>query len=72
MRLSADGPDDMAMDMRIDTIVNYGDSLTATGLAGRVPLRLRIAGAPPEGVREGATLRVGWRPQDSVVLADTV
>ena len=48
--------------MAIGVIVNYGDSVLVIGSAGGQRLRMRIAGAQPDAVREGATVTVGWRP----------
>jgi putative spermidine/putrescine transport system ATP-binding protein len=65
LRLVAGGADGLnTLRMRIDTLVNYGDSLLAIGVAGDRPLRLRIAGATPDALREGATVTVGWEPGD--------
>ena len=57
------------LEMRIGTIVNYGDSVLAIGATAGRPLRLRIAGTPPEALREGATVTVGWDPRDGHVVA---
>ena len=55
--------------MEIGVIVNYGDSVLVIGsTAGRL-LRMRIAGAQPEAVREGATVTVGWGPRDAHLIA---
>ena len=51
--------------LAIDTIVNYGDSLLVAGTARGRRLRLRLAGAPPPAIREGATVLVGWGPEDA-------
>jgi putative spermidine/putrescine transport system ATP-binding protein len=53
------------LDMDVDTIVNYGDSVLAIGRVGDRPLRMRIAGTLPEALREGVRLRVGWAPTDA-------
>jgi putative spermidine/putrescine transport system ATP-binding protein len=54
--------------MRIDVVANYGDSVLAIGAVGTQALRLRIAGAPPESVREGATVEVGWGTGDAHLI----
>ena len=53
------------LDMDVDTIVNYGDSVLAIGRVGDRPLRMRIAGTLPEALRESVRLRVGWAPADA-------
>jgi ABC-type Fe3+/spermidine/putrescine transport system ATPase subunit len=55
--------------MSIDVIVNYGDSVLVIGSARGQRLRMRIAGAQPDSVREGATVTVGWRPGDEHLIA---
>ena len=50
-------------------IVNYGDSVLIIGDTGRQRVRIRIAGAQPDAVREGATITVGWRPGDEHLIA---
>ena len=53
--------------IKITVIVNYGDSVLAIGDGGGQVIRVRIAGALPETVREGATVTVGWAPGDESV-----
>jgi len=55
--------------VKIGAIVNYGDSVLIIGDAGRQRVRIRIAGAQPDAVREGATVTVGWRPGDEHLIA---
>jgi putative spermidine/putrescine transport system ATP-binding protein len=55
--------------VKISVIVNYGDSVLIIGDAGRQRIRIRIAGAQPDAVREGATVTVGWRPGDEHLIA---
>jgi putative spermidine/putrescine transport system ATP-binding protein len=55
--------------MKIGVIVNYGDSALIIGDAGGQNVRVRIAGALPEEIREGATVVVGWRPGDEHLIA---
>ncbi|HUA51749.1 MAG TPA: ABC transporter ATP-binding protein [Candidatus Sulfotelmatobacter sp.] len=59
------------LEMRVGTIVNYGDSVLAIGTTAGQPLRVRIAGTPPAALREGATVTVGWEPRDGHVVAHT-
>ncbi len=55
--------------MTIDVIVNYGDSVLVIGSARGQRLRMRIAGAQSNSVRESATVTVGWRPGDEHLIA---
>jgi putative spermidine/putrescine transport system ATP-binding protein len=57
-----------AVEMLIDTIVNYGDSLMVVGRAGKLPLRMRLSGQAPDLV-EGAAIRVGWAPEQAHLIA---
>jgi hypothetical protein len=54
--------------MKIAVIVNYGDSVLVIGDARGHAMRMRLAGTPPETVREGATVTVGWRPGDAHLI----
>jgi len=64
---AADPPNRLAM--RIDVVANYGDSVLAIGAVGTQALRVRIAGAPPESVREGGTVEVGWGATDAHLIS---
>jgi len=55
--------------VKIGVIVNYGDSVLIIGDAGGQNVRIRVAGAPPDEVREGATVSFGWRPGDEHLIA---
>jgi putative spermidine/putrescine transport system ATP-binding protein len=55
--------------LKIGVIVNYGDSALVIGDTGGQSVRVRIAGASPEDIREGATVVVGWRPGDEHLIA---
>ena len=55
--------------MRIEGSVNYGDSVLVMGRAGEIPIRLRLSGSDAMPLREGDTVRVRWRPEDSSLLA---
>src|SRR5437763_382028 len=54
--------------MKIAVIVNYGDSVLVIGDARGHPVRMRLAGAPPEAVREAATVTIGWLPTDAHLI----
>ena len=49
--------------------MNYGDSVLVIGSTRGRLLRMRIAGAQPEAVREGATVTVGWGPRNAHLIA---
>jgi putative spermidine/putrescine transport system ATP-binding protein len=55
--------------VRIEGSVNYGDSVLVMGRAGEIPIRLRLSGSDAMPLREGDTVRVRWRPEDSSLLA---
>jgi putative spermidine/putrescine transport system ATP-binding protein len=70
LQLAADGaalPNRLTI--KIGVIVNYGDSVLIIGDAGGQSVRIRMAGGPPEEVREGATVTFGWRPGDEHLIA---
>ncbi|PYM16307.1 MAG: polyamine ABC transporter ATP-binding protein [Candidatus Rokuibacteriota bacterium] len=54
--------------MKVGVIVNYGDSVLVIGETDGHPLRMRIAGAQPDAIREGATVTVGWGPADAHLI----
>jgi putative spermidine/putrescine transport system ATP-binding protein len=56
------------LSVKIGVIVNYGDSVLVIGDAGVHSVRIRIAGAHPDTIREGATVVVGWRPGDEHLI----
>jgi putative spermidine/putrescine transport system ATP-binding protein len=71
VQLDAPGADSALpnrLTMQIGVIVNYGDSVLVIGSAGSQRLRMRIAGAQPDAVREGATVIVGWKPGDEHLI----
>ena len=55
--------------IKIGVIVNYGDSALVIADAGGHSVRMRIAGALPDTVREGGTVVAGWRPGDEHLIA---
>jgi len=56
------------LSMKVTVIVNYGDSVLVIGDARGQAVRMRIAGAQPEAIREGATATVGWAPGDAHLI----
>jgi putative spermidine/putrescine transport system ATP-binding protein len=73
-RIRLVGPDNAGalpnqLPMVIDTIVNHGDSLLVSGTVRGRRLRVRLAAAQPDAIREGATVTVGWEPGDAHLIA---
>jgi putative spermidine/putrescine transport system ATP-binding protein len=54
--------------MRVEVVVNYGDSALVIGAAAGQRLRMRIAGAAADRLREAATVTVGWEPGDAHLI----
>jgi len=54
--------------MKVTVTVNYGDSVLVIGDARGHAVRMRIAGAQPEAIREGAPVTVGWAPDDAHLI----
>ena len=54
--------------IKVTVIVNYGDSVLVIGDAHGHVVRVRIAGALPATVREGATVTVSWNPGDAHLI----
>jgi putative spermidine/putrescine transport system ATP-binding protein len=63
------GGADNPIDLVVDDIINYGDSILVIGKARGLPLRARIVGGDGERLRPGATLALAWAPVDAHVLA---
>src|SRR5262249_54180972 len=63
-----DGADN-AVDLVVDDIINYGDSILVIGKTRGLPLRARLVGGNPERLRPGAALPLAWAPADAHVLA---
>ena len=59
---------DNVFDMTVDDVINYGDSVLAIGKTKGLPLRARLAGAPPETLRRGETIQLTWSAADAHVL----
>ena len=56
------------LSMKVTVTVNYGDSVLVIGDARGHAVRMRIAGAQPEAIREGAPVTVGWAPDDAHLI----
>ncbi|HKD39061.1 MAG TPA: ABC transporter ATP-binding protein, partial [Myxococcaceae bacterium] len=72
LRLRTPGETDAAgnpIDLVVDDVINYGDSILVIGKACGLPLRARIGGGDGERLRPGATLALAWAPADAHVLA---
>ena len=65
IRIAKPGENLTTVPMTVETLVNYGDNVLAIGKAGNQRLRMRIAGASPAELREGATITVGWVPEEA-------
>jgi putative spermidine/putrescine transport system ATP-binding protein len=63
----ADGSDN-PIDLIVDDIINYGDSILVIGKTHGMPLRARLVGGDPAVLRPGATLPLAWAPMDAHVL----
>jgi len=57
--LAAGAAETMA-EMRVETIVNYGDNVLVIGRCGSLELRIRLLGADVADITEGALCRIGW------------
>lgn len=64
VRIAGPGDDLSTVQLTIDTIVDYGDTVLAIGRVGDHPMRMRTVGNPPKSLQEGATLTVGWSPEE--------
>ena len=49
--------------------VNYGDSVLVMGHTGDIRIRLRLAASEAMPLKEGDTVRVRWRAEDSCLLS---
>ena len=57
-----------AVTMKVGVIVNYGESVLVIGEARGHTVRMRIAGAAPAAIREGAIVTVGWELGDAHLI----
>jgi putative spermidine/putrescine transport system ATP-binding protein len=60
---------DNALEMMIDEVINYGDSILVIGRTHGLPLRARIFGSNPDALIRGASISLGWAPADAHILA---
>jgi putative spermidine/putrescine transport system ATP-binding protein len=56
------------IELLVDTVVNYGDSVLAVGSAGTQRLRIRVAGRAPQ-IATGTKIFVGWLPGDAHAIS---
>jgi putative spermidine/putrescine transport system ATP-binding protein len=68
LRLQGTSAADNELDMIVDDVINYGDSILLIGTTGGHPLRARIAGSPTEALRHGARIKLAWSPSDAHIL----
>src|SRR5262244_3205112 len=66
-RGESDGADN-PVDLVVDDIINYGDSILVIGKTHGMPLRARLVGDDAAALRPGATLPLAWAPADAHVL----
>jgi len=59
---------DNIFDMTVDDAINYGDAVLAIGKTKGLPLRARLPGPPPDPLRRGEVIRLGWSATDAHVL----
>ncbi len=72
LRLRGNGaasPEDNELDMMIEEIINYGNSMLVIGKTHDMPLRARITGGEPQLLRRGETVKLYWSPADAHILA---
>jgi putative spermidine/putrescine transport system ATP-binding protein len=65
---AASAATDNAFVMKVDDIINYGDSILAIGKTDGLPLRARIAGGDPDKLQPGTLLRLEWSPADAHII----
>ena len=54
--------------MTIEAVINFGDSILAIGATNGLRLRMRVAGAQTNLVREGTRITVAWSPEDAHMI----
>ena len=62
------GGTDNELEMTVDDIIHYGDSVLAIGKTHGLPLRARVVGGERDTLRGGMTLRLAWAPTDAHIL----
>jgi putative spermidine/putrescine transport system ATP-binding protein len=69
LRHNGTAADANLLEMTVDDIINYGDSVLAIGKARGTPLRARLPGALPDNLQPGSVLQLAWSAADAHVLA---
>jgi len=69
LRHNGTAADANQLEMTVDDIINYGDSVLAIGKAQGTPLRARLPGALPDNLQRGSVLHLAWSAADAHVLA---
>jgi putative spermidine/putrescine transport system ATP-binding protein len=69
LRHNGTAADANQLEMTVDDIINYGDSVLAIGKARGTPLRARLPGALPDNLQPGSVLQLAWSAADAHVLA---
>jgi len=69
LRHTGTAADANQLELTVDVIINYGDSVLAIGKAQGTPLRARLPGALPDNLQPGSVLHLAWSAADAHVLA---
>jgi putative spermidine/putrescine transport system ATP-binding protein len=72
-RLRLRSPSDSAdtgneLEMTVDEVINYGDSILAIGKTHGLPLRVRVPGGGAEVMGRGTNVKFTWAPGDAHIL----
>jgi putative spermidine/putrescine transport system ATP-binding protein len=59
---------DNELDMIVDEVINYGDSILVIGRTHGLPLRARMFGSDPDALIRGSTIRLCWASADAHIL----
>jgi putative spermidine/putrescine transport system ATP-binding protein len=57
------------IEMIVDDVINYGESLLVIGKTHGLPVRARLVGAHAGAAAVGSVLRLAWYPADAHILA---
>jgi putative spermidine/putrescine transport system ATP-binding protein len=57
------------IEMMVDDVINYGESLLVIGKTHGLPVRARLVGAHAGAAAAGSVLRLAWYPADAHILA---
>jgi putative spermidine/putrescine transport system ATP-binding protein len=57
------------IEMMVDDVINYGESLLVIGKTHGLPVRARLVGAQAGAAAAGSVLRLAWFPADAHILA---